>query len=648
MKTYLIIVLLILFKLTFAQDNEKIKLGTPINSGFVFIDGKYIEPPYKFSYKKGNVYINGIEASITPEIKKHFQKGKKKYIEPIFKLDKNLGWFEYLSMINPLTGNKYYTDYMDYLFTKYPNTSREQFEKFIRDLPFVQSYENGYLKTYNGETHPYIFMFRKPITNNQQKKLNKDQVCFNQNVLSKGGTIIYFKDNLPRINRFDTLETICLLEDLYKNTDSINWYYLTDKYIYNQSIPKEYIIDLLQDIKNNQKLKQRFENVKKNFYKLENGVNEKKTNETPLQRDKSSTSFSPKENSVTYFCPYTFDESFSGYNQIINVFQNKLSGYNYSVSYYVDNTDNNCLDFSLDALKNVSSGIVCLDAHGTSAFGGKITLFYSLDIGACESLIQNENDLSIGQTTFPGDNTIYWVVLAGQEWFANNWENRLTQNNSLVFVLACEGSVLLETYGGGAASAYFHKTNVDYAVLALYTYSAISPNDGVLCYKVFTNEVGDNGAGDNSNSTTINGNDIYSLGYSSGWIGQCWFSNYSHPHKISDYPDTYHCNYPHNAKYYPTRLAFYFFPKRNSNLADGFPQIGISYGVFGRFGNHQGYIFTDDEDQDWNDSDKNCSNYEGNNNSILNPVGSDVNNCVVEEGSNTRLYISRVTDCVLP
>lgn len=76
--------------------------------------------------------------------------------------------------------------------------------------------------------------------------------------------------------------------------------------------------------------------------------------------------------------------------------------------------------------------------------------------------------------------------------------------------------------------------------------------------------------------------------------------------------------------------------------------LNKSYNVFGRFGQHQGYIYTDDEDQDRGDNDKNCSNYQGNNNWMINYFGADVNNCVAEVGANTRLYMSKVSDCVLP
>jgi ribosomal 50S subunit-recycling heat shock protein len=56
MKTYLILGLLLLFNVAFAQ----------INSGYVFINGKYIEPPYTIEQKQtGYIYINNELAQIT-------------------------------------------------------------------------------------------------------------------------------------------------------------------------------------------------------------------------------------------------------------------------------------------------------------------------------------------------------------------------------------------------------------------------------------------------------------------------------------------------------------------------------------------------------------------------------------------------------
>ena len=60
MKNYFFILLFFVCNFVFAQKEEKIRPGKPINSGFVFIDGKYIEPPYKFKQKGAcRIYLNG-------------------------------------------------------------------------------------------------------------------------------------------------------------------------------------------------------------------------------------------------------------------------------------------------------------------------------------------------------------------------------------------------------------------------------------------------------------------------------------------------------------------------------------------------------------------------------------------------------------
>lgn len=71
-----------------------------------------------------------------------------------------------------------------------------------------------------------------------------------------------------------------------------------------------------------------------------------------------------------------------------------------------------------------------------------------------------------------------------------------------------------------------------------------------------------------------------------------------------------------------------------------FPLLSVRYGVFGRFGQHQGYIFSDDEDSG-GDNGVTCSNaeYKKNHNS------GGVPNIIINESGNTRFYMSKVTTC---
>ena len=58
MKTQKYILLLVLSIFVFTTSFAQKQKTKPINSGFVFIDGKYIEPPYVIKRKENTVQIN--------------------------------------------------------------------------------------------------------------------------------------------------------------------------------------------------------------------------------------------------------------------------------------------------------------------------------------------------------------------------------------------------------------------------------------------------------------------------------------------------------------------------------------------------------------------------------------------------------------
>lgn len=186
------------------------------------------------------------------------------------------------------------------------------------------------------------------------------------------------------------------------------------------------------------------------------------------------------------------------------------------------------------------------------------------------------------------------------------------------------------------ASAQFHRTNVDYGVLSLGITNPFL--GGTIHIKTFTNEVGDHGAGNNINSTTykpLNGTstDIHNLNFYSNVL-YFPFSDYSHPRCFDCFG---------NAKnYYLTELYFFYFPKDpsyNEMEESDFPNLatlgGYNYGVFGRFGQNQGYIFTDDEDNDKNENYWKKNYNSGGISNIIENV----------DGVNSRIYFSKVKNC---
>jgi hypothetical protein len=147
-------------------------------------------------------------------------------------------------------------------------------------------------------------------------------------------------------------------------------------------------------------------------------------------------------------------------------------------------------------------------------------------------------------------------------------------------------------------NVYFERTTNDYAILNL---SSTIPEGVSRIVRFFDNEDTNNG-----NFTLLNGSSY------SGWYGDCQFEG-------------------------NTRLSFFYYP---SSTFNAFPNLGISYGVLGRFGESEdkGFIFCDDEDSRngnwcwkdlWNGSYW-TSGYSGN---ITN---------IMDVGGNTKLWLSRV------
>ena len=154
-------------------------------------------------------------------------------------------------------------------------------------------------------------------------------------------------------------------------------------------------------------------------------------------------------------------------------------------------------------------------------------------------------------------------------------------------------------------NAYFeHISTKDFAVIDLSNVSL--PNGVSEIIRYIDNE-------DDNNNNWLKINDVTQTRGS--WWGQSWFGG-------------------------DTRLGLYYYPKSDAVSAGLFPSLGISYGVFGRFGSNQGSIYSDDEDHNnanWcllNRYNKLTDTYsQAQSGSIAN---------IIDVGANTRFYISKV------
>jgi len=156
MKTWLFVVLLFLVKLTIAQNDKKIKPGTSINSGFVFIDGKYIEPPYKVKRKGLTIYLNEYPIITKTLIKKNPYAYNHPLVIPDCCIDVNSGLDVLFNCKDPYEGLPLLTAISRYFYGKYEfSVAVDSIKNFIRKLPNIKKFEDKgdycYIEAYNGD-----------------------------------------------------------------------------------------------------------------------------------------------------------------------------------------------------------------------------------------------------------------------------------------------------------------------------------------------------------------------------------------------------------------------------------------------------------------------------------------------------------------
>lgn len=148
----------------FAQNDDDIKQGKRIQTGFVFVNGKYIKAPYKVKRKGFAIYINGLQVTKeleldTPNISYRQRLG----IPPC--LDKNSSLRDIVKCIEPNQGLPYTIAMFYYYFGKYEyNQAYDSMLTYYRSLPNVKNinFNNNStieVTSYRGETQEELFAF---------------------------------------------------------------------------------------------------------------------------------------------------------------------------------------------------------------------------------------------------------------------------------------------------------------------------------------------------------------------------------------------------------------------------------------------------------------------------------------------------------
>jgi len=244
-----------------------------IKTGFVFIDGKYIDAPYKIKIKKNVIYINDIPVSRKIDEIIDYNKIYKTKKKPILPTGIN-SWDKFINY-KTRKGRKLFFEYLYYYYGNFPeNEAKSKMIELIGSLPFVKNIDindNGSINIITiDDTIPFILnnpilkksertkqsdiekgskrsakIFRKWLFNNGTL-IFKNKNLFN--LYNEEKTKIYLNEGIPIIN--DT--TLNNKEKLIKLMDiglvrKIN---LNDQHRFNKLLPNVDKIEINNNYKN--------------------------------------------------------------------------------------------------------------------------------------------------------------------------------------------------------------------------------------------------------------------------------------------------------------------------------------------------------------------------------------------------------------
>lgn len=478
---FLLVSMFILSAFTTFSQNEK-----PINSGAVFIDGKYVEPPYKVEQRGMAVIINGTKI-IKMQMPKSPYRFKKCPRMPTETLNKNSELSEIFKIKHPDYDGAYIYVIEKYYLEKYPyNIACDSIKRLYSHLPNVKSVESQNnredtftISSYNGESRVYSlspYGKRHSIAYGPESKeyYSKKILISSANgeaqsireKLEQNKMVFFFvdKDLVNRANSYTISEEKSrqvyeiLQSDIEDNQkiDSLD----------NIFINIEFLRRLIREYQKTEKIKTSFDKVYESRENLENidNIHETKNN------NQKNQAYSPQNTTINAWCPNPWE--FTEFNtdelpNIINYVNNQ--GYIYSSSnVFTDNTpgDNDFGSCTYYNLSNMSSsGLLYLASHGNPNAG--LYLVFASDPDYIYQWCSYNTNIQVEQIspspamiTIWGDNEM-WAAVANHAWAIENWTNNLVENKTISVLSCCYSSAngWVDACTGGICFGYNETTH---------------------------------------------------------------------------------------------------------------------------------------------------------------------------------------------
>ncbi len=505
MKSILIALALFISYSTFAQEGENIKSGTPTSSGFVFIDGKYIEPPYDVKQKGLAVYINGIK--VTKELEMEtppYSYDQRLGVPPC--LDKNSSLEDYIKCKEPNQGLPYLVAMFYYYFGKYDyKQAYDSILTYYRTFPNIKNIniiDESYIEvtSYNNETRKELFAFQMKEYSQKwgpngsgpaskevmEKKVNQKCRIIKENLLSNyiilydteknkfillsEEHLIYFynilnNNALTMFQKKDSLITTLMCDsnllksfiEKYQTTPSLDSRIklkLNSKDTNDRSIGKEI---------NNLPLGKEL-NIKSFSKEISDKTTGNQNNDLKKGGAKIVGTYSPSKKEIFAYCSGTWDNAFENFEQfevgeIRNNIENEDYIYNPSNVFNDETPDDDNFGSSTYAnlLRMKDAGFLYLSTHQTIS---GVLLVYATSqakINEWSGGAQFITAVPIVPPLFGWDASIsQWAAGANANWAQTNWEPDLTANNAISILSGCQSipNGWVSACGGGITFGY--------------------------------------------------------------------------------------------------------------------------------------------------------------------------------------------------
>jgi len=458
---------------TFSQ-NEK-----PINSGAVFIDGKYVEPPYIITLSDGNqVFINGISICTTQNSVKHEQIIQKPVIPNC--LSKFSSFEDITDCYLPGQNLTYVKAASLYFIENYDyEIANDSIIEYYKHLPNIESItqKNGpfyIVKFYNGRVCTMCFSvdrLRQLYPKNEQtghlESIDKAtqieiQMSQIQALLKNNKLLFFFSDENANNFLISDINDVEIINDLVKSKN-----------------PHDIKVDSLTNILHNKKLIEKLLNYEsfelvqlKNFTTnsaAQDSIKIKKQNRSLKNMQEEDIAYSPKRNKVKAFCPALYETNTFGMflTQEFENVKTKIENCGFdNPILYVDYTANDNV-FACDYydIKHMAddAGFIYIAAHGGETEGILLTRGTTEDV--IINWISDMNDLeNIEIANVPdaykpeewSDNLECWEAYANSAWANQNWGTELVENKTITILSICNGynNGWVNACAGGACFGY--------------------------------------------------------------------------------------------------------------------------------------------------------------------------------------------------